>query len=315
MTNKLLFTIIIPIFNAEKYLDRCIKSVLKQSYREFQVVLVDDGSKDRSGEICDYYAKHSSQITVIHKQNEGVSAARNDGIRVAEGDYIGFVDADDTIEEDCLMTLFQLLRSEYFDCVSFGINKIFVENGEIVDSVQDTHGEAFWRNPDEIRGGIIELFPNMTIASVCNKVYTKDIIKNKNFIEMMTGEDFLFNIEVLQDISSFAVLNNCLYDYYRNKKEKTRANSYTLKYIDDIEAMYKAVLSLFRNWEIKQKDYYQIIDDIMYGMFHNVLVALPREEYKKAIRRPYVRKAFLGAKSYSWKERIYKLLLLMKAFV
>lgn len=315
MTDKLLFTIIIPIFNAEKYLDRCIKSVLKQSYREFQVVLVDDGSKDRSGEICDYYAKHSSQITVIHKQNEGVSAARNDGIRVAEGDYIGFVDADDTIEEDCLMTLFQLLRSEYFDCVSFGINKIFVENGEIVDSVQDTHGEAFWRNPDEIRGGIIELFPNMTIASVCNKVYTKDIIKNKNFIEMMTGEDFLFNIEVLQDISSFAVLNNCLYDYYRNKKEKTRANSYTLKYIDDIEAMYKAVLSLFRNWEIKQKDYYQIIDDIMYGMFHNVLVALPREEYKKSIRRPYVRKAILGAKSYSWKERIYKLLLLMKAFV
>lgn len=315
MTDKLLFTIIIPIFNAEKYLDRCIKSVLKQSYKDFQVILVDDGSKDRSGEICDFYAKHSSKITVIHKQNEGVSAARNDGIQVAEGDYIGFVDADDTIEEHCLMTLFQLLRSEHFDCVTFGINKIFVENGKIVSSVQDTHEEAFWRNPDELRRGIIELFPNMTIAPVWNKMYAKDIIKNKKFIEMKTGEDFLFNIEIITDISTFAVLNNCLYNYFRNKAERTRANNYTLKYIDDIEVTYKAALSLLRNWKIKQKDYYQIIDDIMYGMFHNVLMALPRHEYKKSIRRPYVRKAILESKSHSWKEKIYKLLLLLKAFL
>ena len=98
-------TIIIPVYNADRYLKRCLDSVLKQSYTDWELVLVDDGSSDKSSQICDEYALNDSRISVIHKQNSGAGAARNDGIAQARGDYVVFVDADDYIETNYLEQL------------------------------------------------------------------------------------------------------------------------------------------------------------------------------------------------------------------
>ena len=94
------FSIIVPVYNVEQYLENCINSVLNQSFRNFQLILVDDGSKDSSGEICDRFAQKDRRVKVIHKPNAGVSAARNTGIDIAAGQFICFIDSDDWIESD-----------------------------------------------------------------------------------------------------------------------------------------------------------------------------------------------------------------------
>ena len=91
-------SIIVPVYNVEQYLDKCIKSILNQTFKDFELILVDDGSIDNSGEICDEYAKKDSRVKVIHKKNGGLAAARNTGLIIARGDYVGFVDSDDWIE-------------------------------------------------------------------------------------------------------------------------------------------------------------------------------------------------------------------------
>ena len=100
-------SIIIPVYNIEEYLPRCLESVLGQSYENLEVILVDDGSTDQSGKICDYYASQDKRIQVIHKKNEGVSIARNTGLDIATGEFIGFVDGDDLVEKDMIKILVQ----------------------------------------------------------------------------------------------------------------------------------------------------------------------------------------------------------------
>lgn len=108
-----LISVIIPIYNVEKYVKRCLDSVLNQTYCHLEVILVDDGSTDSSGKICDEYKKMDTRIRVIHKSNEGVSSARNLGIEVANGEYIAFIDSDDAMEKDCIEYLYRLIQENH----------------------------------------------------------------------------------------------------------------------------------------------------------------------------------------------------------
>ena len=103
---KELISIIVPVYNVEQYLDDCLISIINQTYKNIEIILIDDGSTDKSGKICDEYAKKDSRIIVIHKENGGVSSARNAGLRIAKGAYIGFVDPDDWIAEDMYEVLY-----------------------------------------------------------------------------------------------------------------------------------------------------------------------------------------------------------------
>ena len=101
-------SIIIPVYKVENYLERCVQSVLKQTYPNLEIILVDDGSPDNCGTICDNYANENSNVSVIHQKNQGISAARNNGMKVAKGDFFGFVDSDDIIEPDMYLSLIHI---------------------------------------------------------------------------------------------------------------------------------------------------------------------------------------------------------------
>ncbi len=105
-----LITIVVPVYNVEKYLDRCIRSIQAQTYKNLEIILIDDGSEDQCGEICDQYAESDERITVIHKENGGLSSARNAGIDIAAGCYIGFVDSDDYIHPDMYGILYDSMK-------------------------------------------------------------------------------------------------------------------------------------------------------------------------------------------------------------
>lgn len=123
MEDKLI-TIIIPVYNVEKYLRECIDSVIAQTYKNLEIILVDDGSIDKSGEICDEYSKKDSRIRVIHKKNGGLSDARNVALDIAKGEYIGFIDSDDYIEKDMFETLYKLAEKYHAEISSISFYKI-----------------------------------------------------------------------------------------------------------------------------------------------------------------------------------------------
>ena len=120
-----LVSVIIPAYNIEDYIGRCLDSIISQTYKNLEIIVVDDGSKDHTGEILDNYAKKDRRIKVIHKENGGVSSARNKGIEVAEGDYIGFIDGDDLIEPGMYKTLVDLLEEENADIAHCGYQMVF----------------------------------------------------------------------------------------------------------------------------------------------------------------------------------------------
>lgn len=123
------FSIIVPVYNAEKYIEKCIVSVLSQTYNNFELILVNDGSPDKSGEICDTYSKEESRIKVIHKQNAGVSCARNTGLDIANGEYILFLDSDDYLAAEALDVCFQQIKKNKLEILQFSLIGVD-ENGE-----------------------------------------------------------------------------------------------------------------------------------------------------------------------------------------
>ena len=111
-------SVIIPVYNVEKYLNKCVDSVISQTYKDLQIILVDDGSTDRSSKICDEYAKADTRISVIHKQNGGLSSARNAGMEIVEGDYITFLDSDDYVSPTVYEELYKIIKSQDSDSIA-----------------------------------------------------------------------------------------------------------------------------------------------------------------------------------------------------
>lgn len=197
--NTVKFSIIVPVYKVEEYLVKCIDSILNQTYKDFELILVDDGSPDNCPAICDEYAKKDNRITVIHKQNGGVSSARNEGIKIAKGEFIWFVDSDDYIETNALEILSDHIERSPSDLYVFeqGISKkINIDNlnNLFYDHYFKYHfGFAPW-----------------------NKIYKNSILQSSSLFfdtEETVGEDLLFNVNYYTKINSLEFLDENLYHY------------------------------------------------------------------------------------------------------
>ena len=198
-------SVIVPIYNVEKYLNRCLDSIINQTYKNLEIILVDDGSPDNCGKICDEYAKKDNRIKVIHKENGGLSSARNAGLDIATGDYIGFVDSDDWIELDMYEYLLNICVKYNSDISRCG----FVYNDE--DCYKDENIRIVeYENAliDFINGHIEE-------GIVCNKLYKKNIFKNLRFKENIIFEDVLMNYYVFKLGVKIVVSRCSKYHYFR----------------------------------------------------------------------------------------------------
>ncbi len=140
------FSIIVPIYKVEKYLERCIESVLSQTFSDFELILVDDGSPDKCPEICDEYEKKDSRITVIHKENGGLVSARQAGVRIVKGEYVLNLDSDDAIENFTLETAYEIIKSTDTDIVSFSLKHYI--NGEVGETIHDVLDEGLYAGED-----------------------------------------------------------------------------------------------------------------------------------------------------------------------
>lgn len=242
MSDKAAFSIIIPVYNVQKDIGNCLDSILAQSYRNFEVLCIDDGSTDHSSQVIQKYAKKDKRIQYFYHENKGVSYTRNVGIRKARGKYIWFVDADDWVEADALQCLVQEIKKQKSDIVVFGGEVFFSEDYDEQDSYMDHAFIYFKKNLTTRRIRYINnsvaalLYEIGSYPLIWNKVYKRSLIVSNHIRyeeSLKLGEDeaFLFQIYPLAERISY--IPNRLYHYQRNrqgsateqivKKEKKRA--------------------------------------------------------------------------------------------
>lgn len=206
------YSIIIPVYNAEDTLDRCIKSIITQLRDNAEVILIDDGSNDSSYSICLKYQEiYPDNIQVIHQKNNGVSSARNRGLDAAKGEYIIFVDSDDYIEPDFLSAADSIMQDKSFDLIMFAFKK--VKNNKMVSRRKLKEIEAYSRK--EAVSIIIEMICRKTINNPVAKVYRKSIIDDNKIrfpIGVSIAEDRAFNIKYSLFINSLRITNKVIYN-------------------------------------------------------------------------------------------------------
>lgn len=205
-------SVIVPVYNAESYLADCIESILAQSYTEFELLLIDDGSKDKSGIICDSYADKDPRVRVIHKENGGVSSARNLGLSIASGEYIAFVDSDDWVEEKFFEKAIEACRTQGLGIYMGGIARMYPDGKREESVVQYSfHGHA---NEVKEKQYIDLIDTNYGVSSVA-KLFKREIVENKRFDETLSwGEDLKFVTDLLQGHIQIMATNEVVY-YYR----------------------------------------------------------------------------------------------------
>lgn len=227
-----LISVIIPCFNVEKYIDRCMESVLNQTYRDLEIILVDDGSTDTTGEACNRYSHIDKRVRVVHKKNGGLSSARNAGLEVASGEYIGFVDSDDWIEYDFYSYLFDLIvkyRADIAQCSYFltdGSTKKPAVAEEIKKVNQNDLMNIFFRTKGEASN-----------SSVWNRLYKHDIIREIEFPDGYVNEDVFFSYFCFLKTNVAVISNQPKYNYFINEEGITRG------------ALRKQDLSLYYVWD------------------------------------------------------------------
>ena len=255
---KPFFSVVVPVYNVIKYLDRCIKSIVSQNFTDCEIIFVDDGSTDGSDKLCDSWAEKDSRIRVVHKQNAGLGLARNTGIENAEGEYILFFDSDDYILPGLFEMLHDRIEETHAQAVFFGMRRLF-HNGEKVNELIPNPQKMFYNNPEEIREELlpdyIDLNPHTGYVSnlrmsACTSCLSLDFLRKNNlkFVSEREyiSEDVYFFIEMFNYLSSAAFLKTTHYCYCQNQGSLTynyvserfeRIN----KFNDDITALAKSL--------------------------------------------------------------------------
>ncbi len=203
-------SVIIPVYNVEKYLKRCLDSVITQTYENMEIILIDDGSMDSSGAICDRYAKKDERIRVIHKENGGLSDARNAGVKIASGEYITYIDSDDYIEPDNLQTLYQNLKQTGAD-VSIGALQYVYENDKVKKKERKKFQISVWSAEETLHNMLLQ---QKITTSVCGVLSKKEYWEKVRFPKGKICEDMGTSYKIYSQAKKIVYTEKIIYYYY-----------------------------------------------------------------------------------------------------
>ena len=248
-----LVSIIVPIYNAENYLEECIQSIQRQAYKNLQIILVNDGSTDNSSKICNSYAAIDDRIITLNQKNSGVSAARNLGLSVAKGEYIGFVDSDDFINENMYKNMINIILQDESDLCAM-INYTIKNPGEKYNNI------TLINNVEAIKSLLMLEFPTSLWAFLYSKKSINNIQLNS---KIHFFEDFLFNLEVLENVSKISLYRDNSY-YYRPNESSTNRQSINDKRLSSLE-----IYDWLDNFILKRKNIFSNYEG--YFKAHNII--------------------------------------------
>ena len=232
-------SVIVPVYNTEKYLRQCVDSIINQTYSNLEIILVDDGSTDKSGEICDDYGRIDNRVKVVHKPNGGQSSARNHALNICSGEYVSFIDSDDWLELDMYERLVTAIKEENAQVAICDI--IVWENNRNTKAIHSssTGKKVILKDNDDIFFHFVK--PNPLIKfEEWNKLYRRDIIGNVRFVEGQLYEELFFDRIVFDKVSKLVAISTALYNYRLNRPGGTNS-SFNIKRLSKLEELDKYV--------------------------------------------------------------------------
>lgn len=259
--NKPLISIIVPVYNIMEYLPRCVKSLQTQTYPNIEIILVDDGSTDGTGALCDELAGRDMRIKVFHKENGGSSSARNLGIARASGEYLGFVDSDDFVEADMYELLYQAIEQFQVNAAQIGRDELDMEGKRLPDicippkKTECVEAETFLR----------ELLMHRGDCSFCTKLVKRELFAEKQFPAGVLNEDFHLLVQLLPQIGRIASLPKQAYHVFCRMGSNTRKETgFSRVFVDNID-------NADMVYEMVKKDYPHLLPiALRFGIFQRL---------------------------------------------
>lgn len=285
--NNPLVSIIIPVYNVEKYLNRCMESVVSQTLKEIEIILVDDGSPDNSSLLCDKWARKDNRIKVVHKRNEGLGLARNTGIQHATGKYIAFIDSDDYVELDMYEKLYTKATASNADIVYCGY-KQGLPDGSYIDR-SDFKEEKTFDNKAEIEHHSIRYFypldGGLMMMSVWHSIYKREVIKTEFYSErVVVSEDLHFQLSAILNSRKIVYIPDSLYYYCYNGE--SLSHTFKISKFYGFQQLIKLLLALYPGKEqYVYKFYFNITISIIRQMLG--IKELTSKEKKENLKKIY----------------------------
>ncbi len=246
MDRKILVSVVLPVYNVEKYLEKAIQSVVNQTYDNLEIILVDDGSKDKSGDLCDLWEKKDERIIVIHKANGGLSSARNAALNIYKGDYVYFLDSDDYIRRNTIELMLQYALDHNAQIVEAPFIHVYNSRTHVRSKLETL---KVMNTAEAIQ---YDLCADGGAVSACSKLYKHEIFEEYRFAEGRLNEDHLSIVDLLSKAKTIVMAPEPLY-YYVHRKNSITTASFSKNSLDDIDAAK-------RNYEIVKRLYPEAID-------------------------------------------------------
>lgn len=225
-----MISVIVPVYKVEAYLNKCVQSIVDQTYRDLEIILVDDGSPDRCGEMCDAWAEKDCRIKVVHKENGGLSDARNAGMAVANGEYMGFIDSDDWIAPDMYRLLLERITAEASDVAACGVEMVY-EDGT-PSRILTPEGNHILNNSQAMEAIVRE---SLLLQPVWYKLYRTELIRNIPFAVGKYHEDVFWSWQVIARATRVSIFDTPCY-YYLQRGGSIMNEKFSEKRLDAIEA-------------------------------------------------------------------------------
>ena len=271
-------SVIVPIYKVEKYIHKCINTILSQTFTDFELILVDDGSPDKCGEICEQYALNDSRIKVVHKENGGLSDARNVGIDVASGKYIYFIDSDDWIASDSIVSLLNFAEDNNCEIVQGGFYYTYEENLLYSNGHIKENSEPFCIDKTEAIKGLIQ---NEHIKNFAwGKLYLTSIVKKHKFIKGVFFEDSYWQHLILHEITKYGIIPSPLY-FYRQRTNSI-SGEFSIKNLDLLKG-YEERISFIKMY---YPQFYELMIDKFWEVSTN-FYRISKSSKDETIKREY----------------------------
>lgn len=279
-----LISIIVPVYNVEKYLNKCVNSIINQTYKNIEIILVNDGSTDRSGHICDELSKLDHRIVVYHKENGGLSDARNYGVKRANGEYIGFVDSDDYVSNDMYQYLYEIIERENADVAECNFYLVYQ------DAIRQYFKEYYYEVLDKQEYLKEYLLMNKVYGAVCWKLIKSEVAKKLEFPIGKFYEDAFYHLELIKIAEKYVLSSKSKY-YYLMRGNSITNSKFNEKHMDNIE-----ISELFYKYVINNYPYIEeeANNKVFYSYFSVMNKILEQKHYVKDINYYKIKKYFKG---------------------
>ncbi len=297
--NQPLLSVIVPIFKVEEYLDRCVESIVNQTYKNLEIILVDDGSPDNCPQMCDSWAEKDNRIKVIHKENGGLSDARNAGLKIATGEIVSFIDSDDWIELDMFERMLNRMIEDDSDIASCGV-KWVEEGGSVIRYVTTNDGVL------DTQSAMKELLNDGKLKQhVWNKVYKYNLIKDILFEKGKYHEDVFWSYQIVGRVKSVSIVKESFYNYVQ-RSNSIMGEGFSAKRLDALDANYLRCEYMKKHFpELYDNALYVYIGSCHYQLQCAVNSSQPKEVIDNIKNRTSYRKTGHPTRGISFKQKFW----------